>query len=510
MLRRQNHTVETPDQPVAPGAVVGGWPVARVLPERDEGYTLVETAARDGKRAVLKLFQEPGDDPDEVRRRVRALANLRAAIDAPLLPVLGAGERDGVPYIAHPLVQGDTLAELLREGPLTPATAMTLTAQIAGGLETATILGLPHGVLTPESVLVTSARPRQALLVDYGFAMPRGAACARAGAIRAADYCAPEAARGEPAEPASSVYALACILVECLTGAPPYPYERPLVTLHAHLVESPPRVSERRSGLPPALDDVIATALNKRPEQRHASPARFMRAAQKALGIKAPIPVAVTARRYVDAAAASTRRPAAVPKPQRAPGRPAGPARKTGPAVRHSPAPAPARPRRRFALWPAPAALGIAMALLASTAGFAAGHLVGGDPVAPQPLRKPARVAERTAYVQGVERIMQRLSAERSTARRKLRAARRPSDQATQAAALAGAYREAREALTARLGGASATAPVVAALGAAERAYRSLGTAAKRSSPRSFGAAGDEVLRRERELQRALGHLQEI
>jgi hypothetical protein len=509
MLRRQSPTLEPPDQPLAVGAIVGGWRVARVLPERDERYAVVETAVRDGKRATLKLFATPVDEPDELRRRIRALANLRGAIDAPLLPVLGAGERDGVPYVAHPLVRGSTLAELLREGPLDPAAAMTLTGQIAGGLETATMLGLPHGMLTPDSVLVTSARPRQALLIDYGFAMPRGAACARAGVIRAADYCAPEAARGEPVDPASSVYALACILVECLTGAPPYPYERPLVTLHAHLVENPPRVSERRSGLPPALDDVIATALNKRPEQRHASPARFMRAAQKALAIKAPIPVAVAARRHVDAAAASARRPAAVSKskPQRTPSRPAGPARKAGPVVRRAPE---RSRRRRFALWPAPAALGLVMALLASTAGFAAGHLVGNDPVAPQPARAAAAVADRTTYVRGVERVMRRLDAQRATARRKLRGARRPSDQASHATALADAYQEARKDLPARPASGSAEDPLVAKLAGAERAYRALATAAKRRSARSFRAAGHEVLRREHELQRALGRVQKI
>jgi hypothetical protein len=507
MLRRQSASVEVPDQPIVVGAVVGGWRVARVLAEHDERYTLVEAAVRDGKRAVLKLFRTPVDEPDELRRHIRALANLRAAIDTPLLPVLGAGDRDGVPYVAHPLVRGSTLAELLRDGPLDPATAMTLVGQIAGGLETATLLGLPLGMLTPESVLVTSARPRQALLIDYGFAMPRGAACARAGAIRAADYCAPEAARGEPAEPASSLYALACILVECLTGAPPYPYERPLVTLHAHLVESPPRVSERRSGLPPALDDVIATALNKRPEQRHASPARFMRAAQKALAIKAPIPVAVSARRHVDAAAAA-RRPAPASKPQRTPGRPAGPERKPGPAARR--APARSRPRRRFALWPAPAALAVVMALVASTAGFAAGHLAGGDRVAPQPTRASAAVATRTAYVRGVARVMQRLDSQRAAGRRKLRGARRPNDQAAHATAVADAYRDAREALPARQATSSAADPLVAELRAAERAYRSLALAAKRRNARSFRAAGNEVRRRERELQRALGRVQTI
>jgi hypothetical protein len=508
-MRLRNATpTEAPERPIAAGMTIGGWRVARVLPARDDRCTLVETAPRDGGRALLKVFTAPDD---EVRRCVRSLGRARAGIDAPLLPILEVGEDGGMLYVAHPLVRGCTLAELLAEGPLDPAAAMTLIAQVAGGLETATLLGLAHGTLTPESIIVTTAKPRQALLADYGLPMPSGAACARAAAIQAADYCAPEAARGAPVEPASSVYALACILVECLTGAPPYPYERPLVTLHAQLVESPPRVSERRSGLPAALNEVVATALNKQAPQRHASPARFVRAAQKAFGIKAPVPVAVAARRYIDAAAAAVRRPTPAAKPARTPSRPVGEERKLAPTGRHPPARTRTRgathvapkTHRRRALWSAPA-LGLLMALLASTGGFATGHFTGGDQGAQPPARPAAGTAERAAYARDVDRVIQRLSAQRAAARRQLRAARGPAAQATQATALADAYRTARAALPANPGSGSLANP----LAAAERAYRRLAAAATRRDARAFRAARADVVRREAELAAALARVQ--
>jgi len=168
------------------------------------------------------------------------------------------------------------------------------------------------------------------------------------------------------------------------------------------------------------------------------------------------------------------------------------------------------RPRRRFALWPAPAALAVVMALLASTAGFATGHLASDERAAAPPTRASAGVAHRTAYVRGVARVMERLDARRAAARRKLRAARRPNDQASQARALADAYRDARKALPSRPATGSAADPLGAKLGAAERAYRRLAAAAKRRDARSFRAAGHEVLRREREVERALGRVQTI
>lgn len=535
MRLRSATPLATPETPIAAGATIGGWRVARVLTARDDRCTMVETEPRDGRRAILRVFRDPDD---ETRQRVHVLSRVRAGIDAPLLPVLDAGEDRGLAYVAHPLVRGCTLAELVAEGPLDPSAAMTIVGQIAGALETATLLGLPHESVTPDSVLITSAKPHQALLTDYGFAMPRGAACARASAIAAADYCAPEAARGAPSEPASSVYALGCILVECLTGAPPFPYERPLLTLHAQLVEAPPRVTERRQGLPPALDDVVATALHKQAAQRHASPARFVRAAQKAFGAKAPIPVAVAARRYVDAAAAA-RRPAPAPKPPRTPSRSAGTEHPLAPAGRRArrreqpakvadvarrPAKAaatrgkPARAakppprrtrdphRRERRLWRAPV-LGVLLALLASSAGFATGHLSGNRPAANAPAaRAPEDSAKRVAYARDVDRVIQRLNADRAAARRALRGARKPTAQATHATALARAYRAARSALPAT----STSAVIAAPLISAERAYRALAAAARRHDARAYRTARAEVVRRERDLASALARFDEI
>jgi serine/threonine-protein kinase len=508
MLRHKQTPRENGRRPTGPGATIGGYRVEEIVVRRDDGYMAARATARDGRRVALRIF--PGGD-EELRRQVLTLARVREGIDAPLVPVLGAGEDGGMLYIAHAVPRGETLADLLAEGPLDAATTMTLLAQVAGALEAATLLGLPHGTLTSRSIVVTNTRPRQALLLDFGVRPGRRATCADADAIAAADYCAPEAARGEPTEPATTVYALTCILVECLTGAPPFVYDRPLETLQAHLVERPPRVAHRRSGLPAALDDVVATGLNKHPSQRHASPQRLVRAAQRALGTKAPLSVPTAARRYVDAAAAAAAEAAAAarrqaaeaerPKPKKPPQRPARPERVTGRAA----------PRRRARLWPAPA-LGVVLALLASTAGFAAGHLSGGGGTAAPPPTRPqvsTAGAQRAAYARSVDAAMRQLSADRASARRQLRRARRASAQEAHARRLARAYRDARASLAKAVGPGFATQPLDGRLAAAERAYRELATAARRRNARAFRAAGADVRARERQLETAVNRLQQ-
>jgi hypothetical protein len=151
------------------------------------------------------------------------------------------------------------------------------------------------------------------------------------------------------------------------------------------------------------------------------------------------------------------------------------------------------------------------MALLASTAGFAAGHLSGGGtaPRAPVAARPDPGLVERAAYVRDVDRVMRQLSAERATARHKLRRARRAGVQAAQATRLAGAYGHARAALAKAEGSGFASRPLSADLSGAERAYRRLAAAARRHDARAFKAAGAQVVVRERTLENALERLQQ-
>jgi serine/threonine protein kinase len=97
------------------------------------------------------------------------------------------------------------------------------------------------------------------------------------------DYVSPEQIQGDPATPASDRYALAAVLVECLTSEVPFPQQDGAATVYAHVVQPPPRVTERDPDLPPAIDEVVAAGMAKDPSARPASATELLRAAERAL-----------------------------------------------------------------------------------------------------------------------------------------------------------------------------------------------------------------------------------
>ena len=465
-------TMGTPDRRVRSGALVEGFRVERVIATDPDLHTVVEADTPEGERVTLTLLSPAIAADREMRRNVLRRARLRASIEHPhLAPLRDPCEgRKGL-YLVSGVAAAETLADRLRDGPLEPAEAMRILGQVAGALETAAARGLLHRDLTPKAIALHDGPPPDALLTDFGVAMPPARGCELRSGTEGADYRSPEEVRGEPLEPESNVYSLACILVECISGATPYPYELPLLTLHAHVVEPPPRVSERRPELPPALDEVVAKGMAKSPRERYGSPAQLIRAAGQALGTEPAIPVV--------AAPEEERKGRATPR-----------------------APRRLVPRaRRTTVW-------IGLALLASAiSGFATGTVDTSDP--PQhaaTVRSPAPAdrMQQVAYVEGVSRAVERLRTRRAAARHRLRKARHAAGQAAAAKALARAYREARQALPGAPAGAGGQAQVVQGLREAERAYREMAAAAGGHNRRAWRAARREALHREQALQGTL------
>jgi serine/threonine-protein kinase len=393
-----------------------------------------------------------------------------------------------------------TLAERRRSDPPSAQQSLTLLGQVAGALETARGRGLVHRQLSPRAIFVTAADPPQALLTDFGIGAPRARACELAAAVEDAPYRAPEEIRGEQPDARSNVYALACILVECLTGEPPFTHERPLLTLQAHLTEPPPRLSERMPDLPEALDAVVATALAKDPRERQASPGALVRAADEALGLHVPIPV-VRERRKPKPAPARARPVAPAPAPARAP------APTPVAAAVATPAPAPAvkqrrraaRPFRIPALVPRGAAAVAALALMGSAlAGFATGTAGGSEERGPTRAAAPEPAAAATVSYPRVDRVIDRLNARRSAARRRLRAADTRGEQAAAAKALEDAYRDAYDGMKPRTG---ARAELAGQLDAVAEAYGLLVAAARSADADTWRAARARTLDRERDLE---------
>ena len=457
------------------GVFVDRFRVERVLDTRPDIYTMVEARGPYGDRVALTLLAPALVTGREGRRSVLELARLRASIEhRHLVEFRGAVESKNGMYFVSAVPPARTLETRLGAGRLAVEETIRLLAQVAGALETAAARGLTHRDLTPRAVVIDEAeRGVCAFLTDFGIAVPPATGCELLGYGDSAQYRSPEELRGAVAEPESNVYSLACILVRCLTGAAPYPNERPLLTMHAHLVEPPPRVSDARPELPEELDALVARAMAKDPRERFPSTAQLVREVARVLGVPVTVPVVA-------------------PPPEEAR------RLRAGRGARGI-----ARSARRTPAW-------VALALFASVAG---GLAAGGADWSDEPSREPAVSSpapfdrlDRLAYTQGVSTAVERLRARRSAARKRLREARRPAGQARAAAAIVQAYRDARHALP------PAPAGQEARLGddlrRAEDAYRRLERAASGASRRAWRAARRDALRREDALRRQLRSVQ--
>jgi serine/threonine-protein kinase len=251
-----------------------------------------------GRTVALKLLAPEYTRDDTFRRRFTHESRTGAAIGHPhIVPVFEAGEADGVLYIAMKYVSGPDLRSLLDEaGPLPVATALHIAAQVASALDAAHEHDLVHGGVKPSNILIAaenSAHPEHVYLTDFGLTQKslRLTGFTTAGTfVGTLDYLAPEQISGRPVDGRCDLYSLACIVYETLAGGPPFERDDDMALLWAHQYDLPPALSERRPGIAPGADAVMAKALAKHPEDRYASCLEFVAALRSAMAEPSPPP----------------------------------------------------------------------------------------------------------------------------------------------------------------------------------------------------------------------------
>jgi serine/threonine protein kinase len=277
------------------------------------GYRIVERAGSGGMGVVyraeetglggrpvaLKLLPPAlAGDPDFRARFLREM-RVAAAIDHPnIVPIYRAGDDRGLLYLAMRYVHASDLRRVLEsEGRLEPGRALAILDQVARALDAAHARGLVHRDVKPGNILlappVLDGDPEHVYLVDFGLARSANDDRSIGGHgsfLGTPRYAAPEQVAGRPVDGRTDGYALGCVLHECLTGRPPFPDGPGEAVLLAHLEAAPPRVTIHRPDLPPAIDQVIARALAKAPEDRFPSCRALVAAAREALFPRALLP----------------------------------------------------------------------------------------------------------------------------------------------------------------------------------------------------------------------------
>jgi predicted Ser/Thr protein kinase len=284
------------------GTTVAGYRLERLLGRGGMSVVYLAEHQRLGRKVALKLLSPALSEDESFRERFERESRRAAEIDHPnIVPIYDAGDAEGQFYIAMRYVQGPDLKTLLKgDGPLSIGRTLFLLEQAASALDAAHERDLVHRDVKPANILIEEPSDR-VFLTDFGVVKHTAShGLTRTGFfIGTVDYAAPEQIEGLPVDARTDVYALGCVLYECLAGRAPFDREAEVAVMHAHLTERPPSVRSARPDLPRELDRVIAGAMAKAMEDRPATCEELIDAAHAAA-----LGRGTTGRQAVPAAAA--------------------------------------------------------------------------------------------------------------------------------------------------------------------------------------------------------------
>jgi eukaryotic-like serine/threonine-protein kinase len=267
---------------------LGCWQLGVLCGRGAMGDVYHATHVDSGERAAVKLLHRDAvQEPGHLRRFLRE-ARIANSIDVPnVVRVIDVGTDEApVPYLAMELLSGTDLAALLRrQRRLAPAEVVELLRQVGRGLDAAHRAGIVHRDLKPQNLFLaeTDDGPVWKIL-DFGVSrlVDSDSSLTRGQAVGTPSYMSPEQARGRDVDHRADLFALGVVTYRALTGRPAFTGREVPQILYSVVHTMPPRPSEL-AGLPAAVDDVLAVALAKRPDDR------FDRAAELAEALEAAL-----------------------------------------------------------------------------------------------------------------------------------------------------------------------------------------------------------------------------
>ncbi|PYP40395.1 MAG: hypothetical protein DMD43_08655 [Gemmatimonadetes bacterium] len=253
-----------------------GYTIERELPAGGMSRVFVATESRLGRQVVVKVLRPEVAAGTSAERFEREMALCARCHHPHIVPLLTAGEVADLPYFTMPLVEGESLRDLLARGARLPVgEVIRLLGEVADALAYAHRQGVVHRDIKPENILLQDGH---AVVADFGVAKALHAATrselppettAIGMIIGTPVYMSPEQALGDPAvDHRADLYALGVVAYELLTGKPPFTLGRIPSLAAAHEGATPTPVERTRSDCPAALAGLINRLLAKDPDRR--------------------------------------------------------------------------------------------------------------------------------------------------------------------------------------------------------------------------------------------------
>ena len=259
------------------GTSFAGYRVESVLGRGGMSVVYLAEHPRLKNMVALKLLAPTLAEDDLFRERLVRESRLAASLSHPnVIPVYDTGEEDGVLFVSMRFVAGQDLRALIRDGgPLSLADTASVISQAAAALDAAHAAGLVHRDVKPANILLEQGGegPGHVYVADFGLTKHTDArsGATASGVVGTVDYMAPEQIEGRQIDGRADVYALGCVLFECLVGHPPFKLDTDVAVLWAHIREDPPLPSDVKRSLPRAFDGIVDRALAKSPRDRYAT-----------------------------------------------------------------------------------------------------------------------------------------------------------------------------------------------------------------------------------------------
>jgi serine/threonine protein kinase/Tol biopolymer transport system component len=264
---------------VQPGTKLGDYEVQKLIGSGGMGEVYQARDVRLARDVAIKVLPPLLRYQPDRLRRFEQEARAAAALNHPnILAVYQLGIYEGAPYLVSELLEGATLRDLMKRGPLPSRTAIDYGVQIARGLAGAHDKGITHRDLKPENLFIT--KDGRLRILDFGLAKlthapssyEPGQAATEAGLVMGTvGYMSPEQVRGEPADSRADIFSYGAVLYEMLCGQRAFQAPTSAETMSAILNQDPPSISQLLPATPPALQRVVHRCLEKNRELRFQS-----------------------------------------------------------------------------------------------------------------------------------------------------------------------------------------------------------------------------------------------